>query len=762
MRAHWQRIAAFVIVAVSGCFSPAPVFAQLAGTCTLVSSGNYFVVRVDGDSIARHDTEITVAARVLSEHLKRPGHVVTATRVQTVKAGGCTVSASAVDTVRVVRVDTLTLPPRIDSVRVVDTLYIPGTPPADTGIVVVPPPPPPPPVDTVIVTPPPPPPPVDTVVIPPPVHSTRLLATPERLATWQRMVAENHPWAAMTDSNCKGNRYGDTGLWCAWWYMATGDQVAGRKSVGLWLSLTDPNAGDNERREQFIERAVLYDWFCSSGTGIATPSECATMRSALSKWAQSCNSARTMDGDLVFGCYFGRVAFAYATGDLSDLANIGGLDRTGNNRNTFRNAVGGYFDHLDGGGLGMGSHYDVGTLTLALMGVEVAKSATGVDHFPEFPFLDIGRMYIASTTGDLNQWVQYGDSYNPRDVTGRLWTRMTLWSGIEGVTKDPTLHRLMNDFTAKYPPNGGKSFADPWARAMLFRDPYAPVGQPWWGTWYANGHGMIYNRQPTQTLWLAAYNRAYEDHQPDHLFNAQVYKNGEWVLTNPLGYGGHSYRVTASNGLSLAGLGSMYTSQNTWADSGNGWIAIAGMTSGPVYDPGKYDPPPAFVRYAGRTAVAGNVGATTVVITRDTVDMDDPRTLPKFDRYYPATHSSGHQGWIQDANGLPWTIWHSPVAPTVSGNTLTWTTKGGQPVRVDLLSDQPIQTATYDESVIWGYGTGSVFDSEIGFHVRANTPARVLWSVVQIGPPLPVSRSGDTITIGGSSWTLTTAGVSGP
>ncbi|MBP9899402.1 MAG: hypothetical protein KBF28_13565, partial [Gemmatimonadales bacterium] len=197
--------------------------------------------------------------------------------------------------------------------------------------------------------------------------------------------------------------------------------------------------------------------------------------------------------------------------------------------------------------------------------------------------------------------------------------------------------------------------------------------------------------------------------------------------------------------------------------SGAGWIAIAGVTGGSPYASNYYLPPPSFIRYAGRTSVAGTVGATTVVITRDTVDMDDPRTLPRFDRYRPTTHSSSpHQAWINDANGLPWTIWHAPVRPSVSGNVLTWATAGGQAVRVELLADQPIQTATFDEATLWGAVPHAIRASELGWQTRANTAAPVLWSVVQIGPPLPVTRSGDTITVGGQAWTLTTAGVAGP
>jgi hypothetical protein len=185
------------------------------------------------------------------------------------------------------------------------------------------------------------------------------------------------------------------------------------------------------------------------------------------------------------------------------------------------------------------------------------------------------------------------------------------------------------------------------------------------------------------------------------------------------------------------------------------WSAITGTTQGPLYT-GYYDPPPSFVRYAGRTALTTEVDGWTVIVTRDTVDMDDPRTLPKFARY----RNSGlwmHQTWIAAAEGLPWTVWHSPVAPTITGNSLTWQTAGGQTVAIDALTDGSLRSVVVDENTLGG----AVAASEQKFHTKLNTDARVLWSVVRIGTGTPptVTRVGDTVTVGSRTITITTAGV---
>ena len=64
--------------------------------------------------------------------------------------------------------------------------------------------------------------------------------------------------AALAKQWCDyANPYGDTGLWCAWRYVAAGDQAAGREAVATWLATTS-GSNFNTIREEFIEKAVTY------------------------------------------------------------------------------------------------------------------------------------------------------------------------------------------------------------------------------------------------------------------------------------------------------------------------------------------------------------------------------------------------------------------------------------------------------------------------------------------------------------------------
>ncbi len=703
-----------------------PALAQLQGTCTLVSTGGYFVVRVNGDSIARHDTELTVAARVLSEHLKRPGSVVTATRVQVVRAGGCLTATATTDTIRLR--DTLTVV-RTDTLRLRDTVFVPVVTP-----------PPPPPVDTVIVPPPPPPPPVvDTV------SALTGLWSPQWKATYSRMRNENHVWWQLIAANCAGARYGDVGLWCAIVYKATGDTVAAKKGATTWLAANPQVANDNHRRENYVEGCVMYDALRPT----LTAAQDSTWLGRLNAWAQeSINRYRPVDGDLTISTTLGMQCLDRVAG-TNWSARIGPMIAKTQS----------YIDHFIGGELDESMEYNSGTATILVMGL--AALPAGTYQRADIFLRDHAKYHPFSVTADLRQYVQWGDEQNPRDFTGRLFRKMTGWMVTQGATRDPSLQELIASVVAKYGPTGYAS-AEPWARAFLFYDPYAPVGAVAVGRHVSTGRGHLYTRTPSTTVFLVASNRTFEDHEWWWTFNAEVYRNGEWALTAPRTYGNWpQYRGEGSNGLSLAGLGHMTERGWTRVDSGVvagvAWSAITGYVKGQHYDPGYYDPPPAFVRYAGRTALTTEVDGWTVIVTRDTVDMDDPRTLPKFARY----RNAGlwlHQQWITESEGLPWTIWHSNVAPTITGNNLTWQTSGGQTVAIDALTDGSLRSVVVDEKTIGG----TVAASEQKFHTKLNTDAKVLWSVVRIGTGTPpaVTRVGNTISVGSRTITITTAGVS--
>lgn len=310
-----RRLLALAALLVFG----TPLSAQLQGTCTLVSSGGYFVVRVNGDSIGRHDTELTVAARVLTEQLRRPGVAVTATRVQTVRASGCFVAPARVDTV------------------------FASTPP----VVVPPPPPPPPSVDTTIVTPPPPPP----VVVPPsdgslPAHP-RVWMTPQRIAHLKAQRAANAVrWTrVLNEANNQVNRTAfnivdlDKVPSLCLVYLATDDvRYAQRAGYILTQYATEANnlTGDSGYGVRFNLPLVTMglDW-CYHGLTVAQRQQFATwlMNRADWVWPES-NPARLNahgTNNPAINYYWGFMmtgpAALAASGDDTGTGTISGADR---------------------------------------------------------------------------------------------------------------------------------------------------------------------------------------------------------------------------------------------------------------------------------------------------------------------------------------------------------------------------------------------------------------------------------------------------
>lgn len=573
------------------------------------------------------------------------------------------------------------------------------------------------------------------------------LWSPQWLATYQRMRSENHVWWTLINNNCalsgtSGQRYSDNGMWCTIVYKVTGDTTAAQKAATRWLAANPQVANDNHRREEFVDACIQF----SALRPTLTPTQEATWLNRLNAWATQSLGTRLVDGDQTIGTTLGMQCLDQVAGTNWSAQIAPMIAKTQ-----------GYINGFAGGELDESMEYNSGTSVLLMMGIAMLPPNTysNVDTF----LRDHAKYHPFSVTGDLRQYVQWWDDQNPRDFTGRLFRKMTNWMVTQGMTLDPSLQQLITSTVTKYGATGYQS-AEPWARSFLFYDPYAPVGVVVNGLHLSTARGHLYTRTPNTTVFLVASNPSNEDHEWHWTFNAEVYRDGEWVITMPRSYGEWpAYRGEGSNGLSLAGLGAMSSRGMTRAETGQAggvpWSSISGETNGPLYDAGTYDPPPSYVNYAGRTSFTTEVNGWTVLITRDMVDMKDPRTLPKFNRY----RNSGlwmHQQWITAAEGLPWTVWHSPVQPTRTGDQIAWTTPGGQSVTIDFYSDASIRDVMVDEKTLVGIAA-----SEQKWHTKLNTSAPVLWSVVRIGRGTPpaISRSGDTITVGARAVKITPTAI---
>ncbi len=614
------------------------------------------------------------------------------------------------------------------SASVTQTLTVPpgSAPPADT-------PPPPPPADT----PPPPvviPPPLDTVRLLPPVNGRRLVGA-ERLATWQGMKDSNHfMWQNAVNfcalTNTSGARYGDGGQWCAVVAVVNNDAAAAAKVIAK-LKGADLNAYGNEVRQSFIVSVFMLDmvrpWITAADVAVLTP--------IFDKWAAFSPGLRLDDTDALVGEGVGAL--------LWDIYN-------GRNPGSRANIYGGMrlaVSMADGGQWMESSQYNTNTLQLLALGNVAYRAATGQDVVPGISttLYQAGLVEALHVTPDLNAAVQWADDQWPREFTGRLYQRLAFL----GSSPHPYAQGIVSALVAKYPAISGPGLMG--FGLLIWRTDVAGQPVPAQITHVAPGLGHLFRRDGQTLSWAAAQNGVAADHSgTSSPSDVQVYRNG-WLLTHPIAYYGLESSELVANGATYAGLSIFNDRKFAWSAEGNGWSAIAGISTGKYWAGGWSGQ---FLKHGHRVTVLATIAGEPVVIVRDSVDMVDPRSLQ-------ADLSSYYNQWTRDRiiefDGKPASLWHMPMQPTVAGNRVSWTTANGTPVSLWLDGQTSVSVVSEEVAHPGGDVTG---EEKVGKYQVRVRHAGVLWQVWGTGTPA-VTRAGNTITVNGKAFTITSSGVTG-
>jgi hypothetical protein len=702
---------------------PAVASAQLQGTCTLVSSGGYFVVRVNGDSIGRHDTELTVAARVLTEQLKRPGVAVTATRVQTVRAGGCLVA-----------------PARVDTLRIRDTVFV-----RDSVIVTPPPPPPPPPVDTVIVTPPPPPPPPPPVTPPPagslPAHP-RVWMDASRVAHLKAQRSANAPrWVrvkAAADGQLGRTAFNIVDLdklpdLCLA-YLATDDaRYAQRAGVILTAYATEANnlTGDSGYGVRFNLPLVTMglDW-CYNGLSVAERRQAATwlMNRADWVWPESNPSRLNAHGtnNPVINYYWGFMmtgpAALAAAGDDTGTGAKSGSDRAAFHialvLNRWNGEVATYFAGMGAGGAwadgtGYDSAWRLGAFTDAFL-----TAGRPTPH----PFLAQSLAWrIQSTMPGYRVKVPFG--MQPRSSDGAMFTydRMSALYPLASSGADAQLRANLYAWLdavgqeAQSEFNATATLAD---ELLRYAPGTLPAPAPMPKGFVAPGPGFVVYRtswtDPTTTV-LAFTSGPTADGGARDANSLMIWKGSFWISATANLYS-HSGIETATanyNNLTVGGVG-----QQLYGGNGGSLTGVSFADS--------------LVRFGGQ---AKN-GYGYQNQWNNTRFVDDYRRevafLPTEDVIVVVDRATVKN----PASAKVW-HWHSKNAPTVAGNTFTLRNPAG---------DQSCQaTVTHPTAVLGSQpyaldNSGAVTSHAVTVTMSGNA-SDVVVTVFQChqGPLLPVA-----------------------
>ena len=467
-------------------------------------------------------------------------------------------------------------------------------------------------------------------------RSPRLAWNAARQRTWEQMRSTRHPLYLLAEQNCnqaaRGDpRYGDGGLWCAWIYQLTGNprvgQVAWQQARG---GILHGPANANDVRENLIEKAILFDWLLP----LLPPAERDAAVSGLNRWAEFALAINTKqyegglqlsNSDALVGYYFGLAAVDVATRGMPGhvpwldagpetqptRTTVGGWRATAADWSTARNALHRYLIGPGRGGEWIeGTGYNPGTLGLMALGLAAVGGATPDGALDDVAaYLDsAGIAQTWEVTPDLAQSVQWGDEEHARGFQGRLYRRTTTLSLLAGVNGDSpggrTAQGLLQALYQRYGMTGSRS-AEPWARALLAWNPWLPADNPFPGDgWrYHAGMGHLLVRQGGDLISILMPPRTGAHHEVQFLSTMQVYRAGEWALTQPIGYGGASIEGHGANGGLVAGLSSMARKGVDTLQHGDGWWALTGSTGGPKYLGNYYAPPPPFLEQWQRTVV---------------------------------------------------------------------------------------------------------------------------------------------------------------
>lgn len=604
-------------------------------------------------------------------------------------------------------------------------------------------------------------------------RNPRLFWTPQRQWVWNKLVADNGLlWRNFNSRAVEyPARYGNYGDYPTMAYQMTGKisyaQTAW-KILQQWIptkTLPDPSA--NGIRQYFTTFVWEYDWLY--------PALTATQRKQFYTWLNwqadealgnatdfACGAILSQN-DRTMGEYFGLAFMDLATGPdnpragtflNSTFANgwggpttpVGGLNATGANMNSMRNAIS-YYAQLGQGGVWMQSWmYNLNTLPMILMGVEGVKTAAGKDYFPEltalYPQFAATQLYeLTPTVTDSYQW---GDVQQNRD----LWMcwRQTADGMLEGLTSANPAGAYLNQLTSEFAvsPDDWSAGQWPYPVFFLFYNPYATKTN--WRTAalpasvYASGQGLLYYHDgwgATNSLFGAhATSDTWCDHETNFTGDFQLYRHGEWGITHTLGYAlsANPGGAPPTNTMLFDGLPVFEEARGPVAQetSDGNYAYLKGTTGGQYEEPPFWIPPPTFVHEWTRSIVylpSQDKHSDTVVVF-DRTCVDDPTKLPGgISRFLNAAGPM-----VQKAPALKqWTI-HCPVKPLVSANAITWKTAGGQNVQVSTILPAA-QTRLVNNEVIMGY-QGYLCPDEEFWDVQISPSKVNLWdtflNVVQV------------------------------
>jgi hypothetical protein len=275
---------------------------------------------------------------------------------------------------------------------------------------------------------------------------------------------------------------------------------------------------------------------------------------------------------------------------------------------------------------------------------------------------------------------------------------------------------------------------------FLLFNPYAPTAPSHTLPlgWFAPGQGLLTYRTgwDAQASLFGAHvpaQQTFVDHQVSYFGDFQLYRRGSWAITHPLGYGGPPILGEGTNIVLHSGFGAMAEFREVVGvdfDPEGAFAYLAGTTGGQKYANGYYQPPPTYVHEWTRSIVylpTPDRSSDTIIVF-DRTNAQDPRDLPKFERYSATDRDTMNRSAVKD-----W-ILHTPVKPTFSRDQLSWELASGDLATLEMLLPRRRSIVVVDERQIWPDAT--MMPDQRKWHVRVAPEIKQGWdtflNVIQI------------------------------
>lgn len=584
------------------------------------------------------------------------------------------------------------------------------------------------------------------------------ILTPARVAVLQRMQAENHAYwqvlKATADRTVAGNPiYDDLGQAAAIVYRTTGDKSY---AAAAWAQLTKTMAADgraaNDVRQRYADYQLIFAWLADSLSADQT----AQFGTSIQQWSnyslgidqpQYTGSFRLDDSDQTVGQFFGlclQDALKLPPGNLLSQSTInlgtgklgapvGGLTATAADSSTVRNTINRYVSELAAGGeWPESSQYDANTVRLLVMGWLAHCDLTGQNAFPEIAawIPDACRAALVDWTPGLEARVLWGDNDHATAGGPNLYKELPYLAALQAAAnrvgasdEAAQIGGLIQALQQKYPQAVSQAeihfflFCDPYAPTAAYRTPAAPQEN------YSPGVGL-YRRLDGSTLFLTFSPTGTEiDHMFSLVGSPRLFAGGEWVLSEPISYGGTG-QSWASNSIAVSGISSMrqqgFVAQASTAE----YSYLNCLSVGPLYDASQsWSPPPVWCHELRRQILY--LPKSNLIVCCDRLDSEDPLVARPDLVGYTAADAQRIKG---AAHRHEW-FWNCPAQPTVASNSFSYVTAGKQTVRFDWLSPtSTLSPVLVDESQAWA--TTGIPADQLHWDVQLNPTVEQQWDCI--------------------------------